>query len=103
MAWCGVIRRSACEACSVRGPPSPVTCKVSICIMGVRERKFTHHFERVELLLDLLCQDRSQPIASRDVATAVVVRGTPCIVELYARRKGDAFAASGCCRHAPGV
>jgi hypothetical protein len=63
----------------------------------------TYHFERVELLLDLLCQDRSQPVACRNVATAVIVRGAPGIVELDARRKCNAFAASRCCRHAPCV
>jgi len=61
------------------------------------------HFERVELLLDLLRQDRSQSVASRNVAATVVVRSAPCVVELYARREGNAFAAGRCCWHAPSV
>lgn len=63
----------------------------------------TYHLERVELLLDLLCQDRSQAVASCNVATAIVVGSTPSVMELNARRECDAFTTSRSRGHAAGV
>jgi hypothetical protein len=34
-----------------------------------------YHFERVELLLDLLRKHRGEPVASRDISSAVVIVG----------------------------
>ncbi len=42
----------------------------------------TYHFEGVELLLDLLGQHWRQPIASRNIASAVVIVAAPGIMKL---------------------
>ena len=70
---------------------------------SVQWNQITYHLERVELLLDLLCQDGSQAVAGCNVATAIVVGSTPSIMELNARRECDDFATGGSRGHAAGV
>ena len=70
---CIIIRRNVCEVSTARGLPSPER-DVSICytrnVAGP-----AYHFERIELFLDLLREHRGEPVASRDISSAVVIVG----------------------------
>jgi hypothetical protein len=63
----------------------------------------TYHLERVELLLDLLCKDGSESVASSNLSTSIVVRSRPSIVELDARAEADPDRALRGRGQAPGA
>jgi hypothetical protein len=53
-----------------------------------------YHLERVQLLLDLLRQKRSQPITSGNLTTAVVFAARPSVMEGDTRAKADVVFGS---------
>lgn len=83
---CIIVRRNGCGVWRVRELPFPnkVLARVSN-----RGKQIAHHLERVQLLLDLLRKHRSEPVASGNLPTAVVVRSGPCVVELETRAERD--------------
>lgn len=50
-------------------------------------RLATYHLERVQLLLDLLCEHRGEPVACGSFSTSVVLLTRPRVVEDDARRE----------------
>lgn len=61
-----------CEVSTLRGLPSPRWVLVDIKHALSR---YTCHFERVQLLLDLLREHGRKPVACCNVSSAVVVMG----------------------------
>jgi hypothetical protein len=74
---------------------------LAVCIRLLE--RTTHHLEGVELLLDLLCKDGSESVASSNLTPSIVVRSRPSIVELDARAEADPDRALRGRGQAPGA
>lgn len=53
----------------------------------------TNHLKVVELLLDLLSKERSQPVASCDFTPAIILAAGPGLMKLNARAKDKALGS----------
>lgn len=49
----------------------------------------TYHFEGIELLLNLLSEHWSEPVARGNLSTTIVLRGRPGVMELDAGTEAD--------------
>lgn len=66
--------------------PSPI-CPKLVERLGSCFSNPTHHFKRIELLLNLLRQQWCQPIACGNIRSAIILAARPCLAELDAGTK----------------
>lgn len=57
----------------------------SLAINSQQRNMTTDHFERIELLLDLLSKHGCQPVAGGNLSASVILAAGPSIVKLYSR------------------
>lgn len=85
---CILFRGNACRFWTFHELPSPGSD--SLVKDPVRDsRKETHHLKGIQLLLDLLRENRCQAVARSRLSPSVILATGPCLVELDTRAEYD--------------
>jgi hypothetical protein len=66
----------------------------NVSIVQTEKMRDAHHFKSIQLLLDLLSQERSQLVARRRIASPIVFTAGPSLVELDAGTENNALACN---------